>query len=317
MLSAQKQRNLSDNIANRQHQPPKKMSHNKNESFAALNIGFLRSLQSQDYSNATIASYATDLQLFGSWLQQRSLAVLQLCDSDLAEYKKFVRLKQHRQPATVNRYLATLRRFYRWLQRMDYLATPPCMPRCLAQPSAAVRWLNTSEQRRLLRVTKQQSHSRNSAVIVLLLHTGLRASELCTLQWRDVSMTERSGSVYVRQGKGQRERRLPLNAVARAAMQQLGYERHAHSNELLLRGQRGALVPRSLQRIVTYYGQQAGIAQLSPHRLRHTFCKNLIDAGVGLEVVARLAGHANIQTTRRYCEPGWQDLERGVGVLVE
>ncbi|MEM7403577.1 MAG: tyrosine-type recombinase/integrase, partial [Myxococcota bacterium] len=314
-LSARKLRGAFDHVADRGYQPRKKRLHSNKESFTTLHTHFLRSLQSQDYSQATIASYAVDLQLFGSWLQQHNLAALHLSDTDLIEYKNFVRFKQHRQPATINRYFATLRRFYHWLQRMDYLATPPCMPRCLAQPSGAVRWLSASEQRRLLRVTKQQPHQRNSAVIVLLLHTGLRASELCALQWRDICMTQRSGSLYVRQGKGQRERRLPLNTSARTAMQQLGYEHHAHSSELLLQGQRGALVARSLQRIVTHCGRQADITQLSPHRLRHTFCKNLIDAGVGLEVVARLAGHANIQTTRRYCEPGWQDLTAGVAML--
>jgi integrase/recombinase XerC len=55
-----------------------------------------------------------------------------------------------------------------------------------------------------------------------------------------------------------------------------------------------------------------GLDDRSPHALRHTFCKNLIDAGVGLEQVAALAGHESLETTRRYCTASRLDLERAV-----
>ncbi len=53
----------------------------------------------------------------------------------------------------------------------------------------------------------------------------------------------------------------------------------------------------------------------SPHKLRHTFCKNLIEAGVSLEKVAMLAGHENLETTRRYCSPSDHDLEAAVELI--
>ena len=54
---------------------------------------------------------------------------------------------------------------------------------------------------------------------------------------------------------------------------------------------------------------------VSPHTLRHTFCKNLVDAGVGLERVAALAGHESLDTTRRYCMPSLRDLEKAVELI--
>ncbi len=62
---------------------------------------------------------------------------------------------------------------------------------------------------------------------------------------------------------------------------------------------------------------QTDLEGVSPHQLRHTFCKNLIDAGVSLEKVAILAGHDNLETTRRYCTPSEQDLAAAVELIGE
>ena len=86
-------------------------------------------------------------------------------------------------------------------------------------------------------------------------------------------------------------------------MTALGYSQHAGQEAVILRGQRGPMTPRGVQTLLARYGA---------HALRHTFCKNLIDAGVGLEQVAALAGHESLETTRRYCTPSRLDLERAV-----
>ena len=253
----------------------------------------------------------------GKWLKKQNLAILEHSESDLQSYKSWAYTNKQKRPATVNRYLATLRRFYRWAQRIGYLPAPPQVPKCLPPAPSCIRWLTVHQQRQLIRTMNRQRSIRDRAIIFILLHTGLRAAELCALQWKDIHMTERSGSLCVRQAKGQRERTVPLNAKARAVIHQLGYERNAGKKRHLLQGQRGPLVSRSLQRIVGKYAKQAGLATLSPHSFRHTFCKNLVDAQIGLETVARLAGHTRIETTKLYCQPSWQDLERAVAVLAK
>jgi integrase/recombinase XerC len=95
-------------------------------------------------------------------------------------------------------------------------------------------------------------------------------------------------------------------------MTALGYSQHAGEEAVILRGQRGPMTPRGVQTLLARYGAQAGLDDLSPHALRHSFCKSLIDAGVGLEQVAALAGHESLETTRRYCTPSRLDLERAV-----
>jgi integrase/recombinase XerC len=61
----------------------------------------------------------------------------------------------------------------------------------------------------------------------------------------------------------------------------------------------------------------AGLKDATPRSLRHSFCKNLVNAGVNLEKIAALAGHESVETTRRYCEPSLQDLQQAVEVISE
>ncbi len=105
---------------------------------------------------------------------------------------------------------------------------------------------------------------------------------------------------------------MPLNQDARDVLTALCYPQHAGKEAVILQGQRGPMTPRGVQSLLARYGTLARLDDLSPHALRHTFCKNLIDAGVGLEQVAALAGHESLETTRRYCTPSRLDLERAV-----
>jgi integrase/recombinase XerC len=73
---------------------------------------------------------------------------------------------------------------------------------------------------------------------------------------------------------------------------------------------------RGLENIVEKY-RGKGLEDLTCHSLRHTFCKNLVDAGVSLEKIAALAGHESLDTTRCYCEPSHHDLEKAVNLIGE
>ena len=152
--------------------------------------------------------------------------------------------------------------------------------------------------------------------MALLLHTGLRVAELAALRWADLEVRDRSGQLTVRRGKGRKQRTIPLNVEARHALVELRALRDIHgrgrATAAVLQGQRGPLTERGIQATLARYAAPARIEDLSPHVLRHTWCKNLADAGVRLEVIAALAGHESLETTRRYVEPGQDDLAAAV-----
>ena len=74
----------------------------------------------------------------------------------------------------------------------------------------------------------------------------------------------------------------------------------------------GPLTPRGFQILLAPYVRAAGLKEVTPHSLRHSFCKNLVNTGVSLEKIAALAGHESLETTRRYCELSLQDLQQNV-----
>lgn len=92
----------------------------------------------------------------------------------------------------------------------------------------------------------------------------------------------------------------------------LGYKDYAGNDSFIFIGQRGTLSPRSIQLMLKSLNLPGELAIISPHQLRHTFCKNLVDAGVNLEKVAVLAGHERLDTTKLYCHPSFTDLSDAV-----
>ena len=138
-----------------------------------------------------------------------------------------------------------------------------------------------------------------------------------SLRWSEISLNERKGVLTVLQGKGGKRREIPLNYEARQVLRDLGYQQKAGQKDWIFVGQRGKLTPRGVQTLFRKYADVVKLHNLSPHSLRHTFCKNLLKAGVSLEKIALLAGHASLDTTRLYLEPSLKDLVGAVEALSE
>ena len=183
------------------------------------------------------------------------------------------------------------------------------------QPHAP-KWLERQDLHALVRAVsdRKKPSKRDHAIIVLLVHTGLRVSEACRLDIEDLTIRDRSGLVRVRQGKGNKYREVPLNSTVRNALREWIGERE--SGPLFTSQKKGGrLTARAVEQMISRYACAACLGEgvkVTPHVLRHTFCKGLIDNGVGIDQVAALAGHGNINTTARYTKPSRQDLQRAV-----
>lgn len=139
---------------------------------------------------------------------------------------------------------------------------------------------------------------------MLMLHTGLRVSEVSNLRIGDISISPRKGEIIVRSGKGEKFRTVPLNSNVRRALKAYMSVRPSVDHDYLFVGQRGErLRPPAIYYLVKKYGYEARIEDVSPHTLCHTFGKNLLDAGVPLDRVATLLGHSSLNTARIYTAP--------------
>ncbi len=179
------------------------------------------------------------------------------------------------------------------------------------------RLVHTLEQnlKRAITAFEYRNAVRDWAALMLMLH-GLRVEECSMVEVGDITINERSGFALVRNGKGSKERQVPLNLLARRAI----------STWLPIRAQRtpgesdgGSLTKttvRTLQRSVESLGRQIGVPDLTPHWLRYTFAKRLEQAGTELEAIRDLLGHESIETTRRYLRSSLDELTSAVeGVM--
>lgn len=173
--------------------------------------------------------------------------------------------------------------------------------------------LEKREVDRLVRAVEQDRSKRNLAIIHLLRHTGLRVGELCALRLSDVVSSERRGTVTVRSGKGNKHRVVPLNNDARKAIREYLDVRPKIGDDHLFIGQRGdPLRPQGVELLVKQYATQAGLENVTPHVLRHSFARQALDSGTDLVTVATLLGHQRLETTAIYTKPSERDLEKAV-----
>jgi site-specific recombinase XerD len=160
--------------------------------------------------------------------------------------------------------------------------------------------------------------ARDRAIVTLLLYTALRLGELAGLDVEDVAISARKGLLVVRSGKGDAYREVPLNRPCRAALEQwlkARGERASDEERALFVGPQGRrLSPRSVDRVVRGVASRAGL-ELSAHMLRHTCATNLVRGGNDIVLVAELAGHRRLETTRRYSLPSATDRQAAMDAL--
>jgi site-specific recombinase XerD len=220
-------------------------------------------------------------------------------------------------PATITRRLAALRKFCQWAISQDLLSENPADGvKGIASIPRAPKWLEKRDVDRLLRACERAGNKRDLAILSVLRHTGIRVSELCALQTGDISLSERKGELVVRSGKGAKHRVIPLNLDVRKALAAYIQVRPRLGIPQLFIGQRGnRLTPLGVEKIVRKYGYQAGLQEVTPHTLRHSFGKHSLDAGVDLVTVSTLLGHQRLETTAIYTTPSRRDLEQAVSKL--
>jgi site-specific recombinase XerD len=255
----------------------------------------------------------------------------QITPTDVKEYRQRLLTVEKHAANTVNRKLASLSALMQWALNSGKISSDPTQKiKLIRKVESAPKWLDKREQFALSRAIERDlqlaklrypkrwvTRRRDASLVLFMLNTGLRLSEAVSLQVEDVQLSDRRGSVLVRNGKGNKQRSIPLNNEACQALKDW-YEVRPESKFVwtVVEGDTGSgLSGRTVQRLIFRYAQEASLEDLTPHVLRHSFAKNLVNAGVGLEKVAALLGHGNLNTTRIYVTPSEKDLELAVDAL--
>ena len=286
---------------------------------------FLRYLQAErNASEHTINNYALDIyQFVGINWGEESKPPYHWKEPDRYSARRFLAgfQKAGCAPATTSRKMSSLRSFYKFMVREDYVKINPFSG--LLQPKKEKRLpdiMSQDEVARLLEAPdradvdrKKQDPwelyavSRDKAMMETLYSTGMRIAELTSL--KDEQVDYLSAVVKVR-GKGKKERLCPLGRLAAKAIRDsmelrdlfwLGLQKQGVPPGVFLNCHGGRISPRSVERIMKKYLAQAGLnPNLSPHSLRHSFATHMLDAGADLRSVQELLGHASLSTTQIY-----------------
>lgn len=149
---------------------------------------------------------------------------------------------------------------------------------------------------------------RDRLIILVLAYTGLRRSELLNLCAVDVNIHSRC--IYVRSGKGDKDRAIPISSTIYQPLVSYIERQRLRSHDILF-----PILPRRLCTIIKLYAHLAGISNLSPHGLRHYFATALLEKGASLKAIQELLGHADISTTAIYLDLVPQHLASAIELL--
>jgi len=202
---------------------------------------------------------------------------------------------------TQNYYLIALRMFLKYLVKREIKSLAPERIELAKIPQNQLDLITEEELNRILQAPEGNDLRilRDKAILELLFSTGLRVSELCSLN-RDQINEAKSGEISIR-GKGGKIRVVFISEKAKQAVKDYLSKRTDTEEALFVSISNSRLTSRSIERFVNFYAIKAGVSRkVTPHTLRHCFATDLLSAGADLRSVQSLLGHSSITTTQIY-----------------
>lgn len=278
-------------------------------------------LENEGRDEKTIIAYLHSIGFLKDWYEERTGETFEpgsITPLDLHDWKSYMETVKRYAPSTVNKHVAAIKRFWTFLIEEEIVSVDPTRKIKTKRSSVlslAPRWLTRKEQAKLFhRIEKEKrdwKRTRDLAIAHCMINGGLRISETVALDLEDVEL--KRGLVTVRDGKGGKLRLVTINRDLSLALAKWIEARGSiPNNALFISQQGGRLTDRGVQHQLRGYLDDIGLTDETVHCLRHSFTKNLIDAGVPLQIVAQLSGHESIETTRRYTVPGENELRKAV-----
>ena len=258
----------------------------------------------------TVTAYRRDLRLYAGFLQDRSVTDPdRVSRDDAGAWVTYLRA-EGLAPKTVERRVASMKSFHRFLVREGVTVNHPTASLPLPRvPERLPEVVSIDDVDRLLSQPFPEGPVgyRDRALLEVLYGCGVRASELTGLDLRDVDLTEGLLRVF---GKGSKERVVPVAGAATSALSDylvhgrpfLRTKKGASRQDpdaVFLNARGGRLTRVTVHSLVRAYGGRVGL-QLHPHTLRHSFATHMLEGGADLRALQEMLGHADISTTQIY-----------------
>ena len=256
-------------------------------------------------SQNTVASYLRDVTQFADYLKVRGPGLLEATTETVQSYMDWM-LSRGKSAASVTRFLASVKSFYNFQMFSGAMKSNPAKGVTAAKVERKYPEILTSKEVDLFLEQPQCMDAkgfRDRAMLELLYATGIRVSELITLELDDLNLA--AGFVHC-SGKG-RERIIPLYRTAVKALQdyvwkirpKLVLDEEETALFVNMSGER--MSRQGFWKIIKHYQEKAGIEkEITPHTLRHSFAAHLLENGADLRAIQEMLGHADISSTQIY-----------------
>jgi integrase/recombinase XerC len=260
----------------------------------------------------TVKGYSSDLVQFIAFAAEAEDGEIKLSDVDYLLIRRYLAhlLRTGAARTSMERKLASLRAFFRFLTKKGLVEADPTIGIATPKKEKRLPSFLREEQIDLLMQVPDCSKPeglRDRAILEMLYATGLRVSELVSLNLRDIHGSAEEIRVM---GKGTKQRIVLTGSAAREALAEYlasgrsrlaGKSRHVEEKALFLNGHGARLGDRDVRRIIDkYIGSVSDSLKISPHTMRHTFATHLLAHGADLRAVQELLGHSSVSTTQIY-----------------
>ena len=279
---------------------------------------FMKDLDEHEYSQKTIDGYRSSLVHFNDYLEEKFNIMVYVEDMSAEVIRDFLREKREEgcTPNTRNRYLFIFRSFCGYLTDEEVIEENPVEDLKPAKTRKKERVYLTREQ--VLELAEEIDHGIISRAVLVAYHTGLRPSELLGLKLDDVDLER--GLIYVRAGKGNKDRRVPisekLEGIIRDYLDEVRPD--VETDNFFATESSGGLSLQYFNRRIKKVARSLGwenADEVSAHVLRHSCASRLVSKDVNVEKIRRLLGHSSIDVTSVYCHSRTEDLSKAVNSL--
>lgn len=268
----------------------------------------------RNFSDHTLKAYHDDLAQFNQFLEQELLNLRTFEYKDARNYLSYL-YSNNLKRTTVSRKISTLRTFYEFWMTQDTSVNNPFIQ--LVHPKKEQylpQFFYEEEMEALFNTVSNDAKKglRDRVVIELLYATGIRVSELVNIKVMDLDMNLPGVKVL---GKGNKERFVPFGEFCRQSIEQylekfkpLKVKSHPY---LIVNMKGDPITERGIRYLLNdVVKRTAGVTEIHPHKLRHTFATHLLNQGADLRTAQSLLGHVNLSTTGKYTHVSNQQLRK-------
>lgn len=272
---------------------------------------FMDYLKEKNYSNYTIKSYEKDLDFFCDFLKKEKVDSTQ-ADYNLLRKYMSVLYEQNYSKKTIARHISTLKSFYKYLVKKHFIETNPML--LIKTPKLdkkLPKFLNYDDLEKILSTPDTTTFlgKRDALILEILYSTGIRVSELVSIQIKDINFEDHTILIL---GKGSKERYVIFGKKAlRKLNDYLEARKELKTPYLIVNRYGEAITDRGVRKMVDQVIKKAALSyKISPHTLRHTFATHMLDSGADIQIVRELLGHESLSTTQIYTHVTSESLKR-------